>query len=159
MSADSYVLSQGYLLKLVALSPNKSIFYDLPQLDGLILYIRLITMAMNDYQKLLSSYKTQQWRSSEKSEDFNSRIFISGMILRSKRWVVVELCAVISISFVLKWQWALEPFSNYCSGLNKSRNEEKWHFHYHTLLCLAVFHGVLDLSLEVHCCEELSNSW
>ena len=124
MSADSYVLSQEYLLKLTAVSLDKSIFYNLPQLDGLILY-RLIATAMNDYLKLLSSCGTQQWRSCEKSEHFNSRIFISEMILRSKHWVVVELCAVISISFVLKWRWALEPFSSYRSGLNKSCNEER----------------------------------
>ena len=59
MSADSYVLSQEYLLKLTAVSLDKSIFYNLPQLDGLILY-RLIATAMNDYLKLLSSCGTQQ---------------------------------------------------------------------------------------------------
>ena len=30
-----------------------------------------------------------------------------------RHWVVVELCAVVSISFVLKSQWALEPHSHY----------------------------------------------
>ena len=32
---------------------------------------------------------------------------------RIRRWVAVMLCAVISISFLIKW-WVLEPFWRYC---------------------------------------------
>ena len=65
-----------------------------------------------------------------------------------RRWVVGKLRAVMSISFVLKSRWVLEPFSSYrclTSGLNKERRRkkteeyEKWHFCYRTLLRLAVF--------------------
>ena len=60
------------------------------------------------------------------------------------RLVVGKLHALMSINFVLKSGWVLEPFWSYhClksmkSGLNNEY--KKWYFCYHTLLHLAVFH-------------------
>ena len=41
-----------------------------------------------------------------------------------RRWVVGKLHAMMSISFVLKSRWVLEPFLSY-RCINKSRNEER----------------------------------
>ena len=67
--------------------------------------------------------------------------------------VVVGLCAMLSISFVLKWQWVLKTvFDGYHSEhivildlISEYQQEQKknWHFRYHTLLRLAVFREAL----------------
>ena len=49
-------------------------------------------------------------------------------------------CAVISISFVIKWWWVLKPISRYCltRWSQQRKKGEKWHFRYCTLMHLAV---------------------
>ena len=62
-----------------------------------------------------------------------------------RRWVIVLLRVVISISFVIKWRWVLEPFSSYrCLNKvvvtkKKKEWETEWHFCNRTLSRLAVF--------------------
>ena len=61
-----------------------------------------------------------------------------------RHWVVVELRAVISISFVLKWRWVLlnrlRDIIVEHSGLNnleRKKEYEKWHFHDRTLFAFS----------------------
>ena len=89
------------------------------------------------------AYNIRKWRPSQwtAATECCEWLLLTRVNLRLGRcWVVGKLHAVMSIRFVLKSRWVLEPFLSY-RCLNKSRNEddEKWHFCYHTLSRLAVF--------------------
>ena len=81
-----------------------------------------------------------KWRTSQRTANRDCcEWFLRVNLKLWRHWVVVELYAMISISFMLKWQWVLKRdiIVEY-SGRNK--NMKKWHFRYRTLLRSAVFY-------------------
>ena len=73
------------------------------------------------------AYKIRKWRPSQRTaaSECCEWLLLTRVNLKLwRRWVAGKLSAVMSIRFVLKSRWVLEPFSSYrrlTSGLNKER--------------------------------------
>ena len=77
------------------------------------------------------AYKIRKWRPKQRTaaSECCEWLLLTRVNLKLwRRWVVGKLSAVMSIRFVLKSKWILEPFSSYHnlqSGRNKERKKER----------------------------------
>ena len=73
------------------------------------------------------AYKIRKWHPSQRTaaSECCERLLLTRVNLKLwRRWVVGKLSAVMSIRFVLKSRWVLEPFSSY-HNLQSGRNKER----------------------------------
>ena len=92
------------------------------------------------------AYKISKWRPKQRTAatECCEWLLLTRVNLKLwRRWVVGKLHAMMSISFMLKSRWVLEPFSSHIVVWTKvvtKKEYAKWHFCYCTLLRLAVSH-------------------